>query len=369
MSENIKQLYDANPTTSFQSDDLMYLGRSPYTTNDDFGFTYQSFQEALFPLTTKGDLLTFSTGVDRLPVGTVNGQILQVDSSAPTGLIWSTISYPSTSTINQLLYSSADNVITGIAAASNGILITNNTGVPSISSTLPINVQSDITSLGTITSGIWNGTEIGLNYGGTNADLSSTGGASQVLRQSTVGGSITVSQLSASNLSNGTTGSGGSVVLANSPTINQPNIVGTTTNNNASPGSVGECISSSVLIGSAVSLTSNVTTNITSITLTSGDWEVSASGWSVVGSLTQTQSFFVGVSTVSATLPLPGSGNNQSGLGDSAENPSAFFSVSTGTTRITVPSSTTTTVYLVANSIFTISTTAAYGYIQAIRQR
>lgn len=63
----------------------------------------------------------------------------------------------------------------------------------------------------------WSGT-LGLSRGGTSADLSGTGGASQVLRQSSVGGAITVSQLAASDLSNGTTGSG-AVALAVSPAL------------------------------------------------------------------------------------------------------------------------------------------------------
>ena len=42
------------------------------------------------PLTTKGDLYTFDTANTRLPVGT-NGQVLLADSTAATGLRWSTI--------------------------------------------------------------------------------------------------------------------------------------------------------------------------------------------------------------------------------------------------------------------------------------
>ena len=59
--------------------------------------------------------------------------------------------------------------------------------------------------------------------GGTGTSLSATGGASQVLRQSSVGANITVSQLAASDLSNGTQGTG-AVVLASSPTITTPTI-------------------------------------------------------------------------------------------------------------------------------------------------
>ena len=62
-----------------------------------------------------------------------------------------------------------------------------------------------------------------LANGGTGADLSATGGTSQVLRQSTAGGAVTVSQLAASDLSNTTTGSG-KVVLATSPALTTPNI-------------------------------------------------------------------------------------------------------------------------------------------------
>ena len=64
---------------------------------------------------------------------------------------------------------------------------------------------------------------LALSRGGTNADLSATGGTGHVLRQSSGGANITVSQLSAADLSNGTTGSG-SVVLASSPAITTPTI-------------------------------------------------------------------------------------------------------------------------------------------------
>jgi len=55
-------------------------------------------------------------------------------------------------TQNQLLYSSSNNVIAGLSTANNGVLVTSGAGVPSISSTLPSATTANITSLGTLTS-------------------------------------------------------------------------------------------------------------------------------------------------------------------------------------------------------------------------
>lgn len=82
-------------------------------------------------------------------------------------------------------------------------------------------VGTDIATVGTITAGTWHGTKVGLAYGGTNADLSATGGTSQVLKQTSVGGNVSVAQLAASDLSNSTTGSN-EVVLKTSPTLVTP---------------------------------------------------------------------------------------------------------------------------------------------------
>lgn len=105
---------------------------------------------------------------------TANQIVLSGSSSAPA---WSTATYPATTTANQLLYSSSTNTIAGLATGNDGVLITSAGGVPSISSTLPSAVQGNITSTGTIASGVWNGTAIDLSHGGTNANLTAnTGG-------------------------------------------------------------------------------------------------------------------------------------------------------------------------------------------------
>ena len=108
-----------------------------------------------------------------LGTATANQIILSGASTTPA---WSTATYPATTTINQLLYSSSGNVIAGLATANSGVLITSSGGVPSISSTLPSAVQANITALGTIATGVWQGTPVALAYGGTNANLTASNG-------------------------------------------------------------------------------------------------------------------------------------------------------------------------------------------------
>ena len=71
-------------------------------------------------------------------------------------------------TENQLgYYASTGNVISPLSTANDGVLVTSSSGVPSIEQTIPQDVQDNITRLGTISSGVWNGTVITGTYGGT----------------------------------------------------------------------------------------------------------------------------------------------------------------------------------------------------------
>lgn len=97
----------------------------------DVANTTTSFNN-ISPMTTKGDLIGYSSQNVRLAVGITNGQILQVSSGAATGLAWSTATYPVTTTANQILYSSATNTVTGIATLAGGVLVTDASGVPSM---------------------------------------------------------------------------------------------------------------------------------------------------------------------------------------------------------------------------------------------
>ena len=112
---------------------------------------------------------TASAGAVLSGTSTANQILLSGSSTAPS---WSTATYPVSTTINQLIYSSAANTIAGLSTANNGVLITSGSGIPSISTFLPTAVQANITSAGTLTSGTWNASLITVGYGGTG--LSST---------------------------------------------------------------------------------------------------------------------------------------------------------------------------------------------------
>lgn len=144
-------------------------------------------------------------------------------------------------------------------------------------------------------------------------------------------------------------------------------IPGTPTNGDALAGNVGEYISSTVLSGSAVGLTTATSATITSISLTGGDWDIWGTVGFVANASTTATVFKGGINTTSATLPTP-PGNGayaQFSLSVGAGGIEPVFPI--GSTRISI--SATTVVYLVAQSTFSISTMACFGEIAARRRR
>jgi len=108
---------------------------------------------------TKGNLIA-SDGVNwaALGVGT-NGQVLTADSAQTTGLIWAT---PTAGTV------------TSVSGTTNRISSTGG-ATPVIDIDAAYVGQASITTLGTITTGVWTGTAIGETAGGTGQTTYTTG--------------------------------------------------------------------------------------------------------------------------------------------------------------------------------------------------
>jgi hypothetical protein len=173
----VGQIAVANGTTTpVVSIDPNYIGQTSITTLGTI--STGTWQAGIIPLayggtnanlTASNGGIVYSTASALGILGgtsTSNQVVLSGASAAPA---WSSATYPATTTINQLLYSSATNTITGLATANSGVLVTSAGGIPSIGTTLPTAVQSNITQLGTISTGVWNGSSIPIAYGGTGA--------------------------------------------------------------------------------------------------------------------------------------------------------------------------------------------------------
>lgn len=177
------------------------------------------------------------------------------------------------------------------------------------------------------------------------------------------------------------TGSG-ALVFATSPTFVTPTlgaasatsitftstsgVIGTTTNDGAAAGSVGQIIEQTTSSGSPVAMTSGVGVDIASISLTAGDWDV----WAILGVIpaagTLPTRIRAAISQTSGgtTAPPNGGATIDYRLPFTASQSQSVF---VGTIRISVAS--TTTIYLVGLAEFTVSTLTGYGYIGARRRR
>jgi hypothetical protein len=157
---------------------------------------------------------------------------------------------------------------------------------------------------------------------------------------------------------------GSFTTLAASSTINPSQtagIVGTTTNNNANAGSVGEFPTPTNLTG--VSLSTGVAANVSSISLTAGDWEVSGSIQFVPAATTTVQVITGGVTSSSATLPTSAALT----LIQSTLATGALEVIPVPVQRFSLAS--TTTVYMVAQATFGVSTMTAGGFLHVRRVR
>lgn len=145
-------------------------------------------------------------------------------------------------------------------------------------------------------------------------------------------------------------------------------VKGTATNDSATAGYVGEHIATTVASASAVGLTTATSANMTSISLTAGDWDVSATVMHKLAATTTATILSAGISQTTATLPTVTAGDmNYSVWRQVSAANGGDVSQTVGPFRISL--SGTTTIFCVVNDTFTTSTNAAYGTLRARRVR
>jgi len=268
--------------------------------------------------------------------------------------------------------------LNGIAAIGANTLIGNATGSSATPTAVAVTGCNGAAQALQWTSGTGFGCNSNIATAGANANITSLTGLTTPL--GTWGGGLGANNSAANGVpvfSSGTatvtaTTGTGAPVLATSPTITTPAIVGPTNGSAAAAGNVGEVICAQVTNGGSptgcatnsstpVSISTGVSTNVTSITLTPGNWRVwgqvltipagTTTQSSVAGGINSTSGSFVGVA---AEFVLPFSAPAGQAVGG-ALDPMPI--------RVT----TNTTYYLVVNAAFAVSTNTAIGFIAAQR--
>lgn len=213
----------------------------------------------------------------------------------------------------------------------------------------------------TLSGGTINNTSVG-------ATTASTGAFTTLSASSTVSGTGFSTYLASPPAIGGTSANTGKFTTLQATGAITPSstagIVGTTAADSANAGSVGEYVVSDIPNTSAVSLSTGTSSNVTSITLSAGDWDVSGSiSFNSAGSTVRNY-LIGGISTTSATLPT-----GEFRAATNTPNSAAFTDDAYALPVQRINVSTTTTVYLVAQASFTTSTCKAYGMIRARRVR
>jgi len=146
-------------------------------------------------------------------------------------------------------------------------------------------------------------------------------------------------------------------------------IVGTTTNDSATAGYVGEYVEGVLAAGSATALTTATPQTLVSISLTAGDWDVTG----MVGvqpNPAATYSYTIGcVSPTNNTL-----NSLQTNWASHTQFPAGAISTTTADPKLTLPMvrvslASTTTYYLICDAAFTVSSCLGFGRISARRVR
>lgn len=218
----------------------------------------------------------------------------------------------------------------------------------------------DNTPIGATTPSTGSFTTLNSTGGALNGTIGATTPAAGTFTSLTAA-SLTLASINNTPIGNTTPSTGAFTTLSATGSITPSQtagIVGTTTNNSVTTGSVGEFVTATT--GSSVPLTTTIAANVISISLTAGDWDIGG-GIAIIGSTANMTDSTGGASVTSATF---------GGFGTFFELVATAYTNNTQTIpRIRVSIATTTTVFLVARATFAAGTVSANGTINARRVR
>lgn len=143
-------------------------------------------------------------------------------------------------------------------------------------------------------------------------------------------------------------------------------IPGTSTNDDAATGKVGQYVEGIRLVGSAVTFVSSAAQTVTSIALTAGDWDVNGVVTFGLGATTSITRLTATLSTTDNALDFTPGRVGQNTYASFV--PGGSF-ITQGFSNYRLSLSGNQTVYLVGYSEFTSTATTGYGIIRARRIR
>ena len=305
------------------------------------------------------------------------------DASGTVALTSGASGIVNSGTTSQLAYyASSGTTLSGLSTANNGLLVTNGSGVPSIGNTIndSITVVGNVQAGNSGNAGQFNAFPATASRGvlvfkctnnaadRTNIVTNASTGQNTTWTIPDPGASTANFILSAGTQSIGpgltlTTPVIGAASATSVAFTSTSGIIGTTTNDSAAAGSVGEEIQSIILSGSGgVTLTTETALSIGDITLDNGDWDIWGnivfSGNTALLNITEA---IGGISTTDDTLPDVAYQSSINGVTtDRYGAPLPCY-------RVSLTSS--TTFYLVAYATFAAGGVQAYGGIYARRRR
>jgi hypothetical protein len=169
----IATTYNADTGSATPSANAITLAGSGSIATSGSGATITT---ALTGLTNHAVLVGAGTAtITKVGPTSTSGQVLQSQGSSADPA-FSTATYPSTTTINQILYSSSANVVAGLATANGGVLTTGATGIPAITQlasngSLLIGATGGAPASATLTAG----TGISITNGANSITITATG--------------------------------------------------------------------------------------------------------------------------------------------------------------------------------------------------